>query len=125
MRPISGGRGRGAVWPLSEEVMSVGDPPGSALLRLKKVLATDAETLKWKSAVDPAASPLASVPDVPTDVGTWRADCYRQLARLRPDLSSREVAGMAIELSRDPVLIDRDPARVAIEACDLLEQSRR
>lgn len=105
--------------------MSEESPPGSALLRLKQALATDAETLKWKSPADPPAPSLASVPDAPADLGTWRTTCYRQLALLRPDLQAREVAAMAIELSRDRELVERDPVQVAIEAYRLLEQFRK
>lgn len=104
--------------------MSDGNFEASTLQRLKVALAREALTLKGKSSGDPLASAPPDAPDLSIDIGTWRTDCYRQLALLRPDLQAPEVAGMAVELSRDPRLVEREPSRVAIDACRLLDQSR-
>jgi hypothetical protein len=94
------------------------------LRRLKEALLTEATALRGgRRAL--SGSPLSSIPEVLPDVGRWRVLCYQQLLISQLDIEPKDAAGLAIELSRDELLVEHDPALVASDACRLLERWRQ
>lgn len=97
--------------------------PG-ALQRLKAGLRAEARQLRVRAVDGTPEAFLSSVPEVTKVVSGWRVRCYWALLRHRPDLQATEAAGLAVELSRDTVLLELDAEEVAIDACRLLNQPR-
>ena len=91
-------------------------PTTSALGRLKEAIRREAAGL-GVARTDGSAQGSGAV-------GSWRAECYRQLLVSKPGFKPEEAAQIAVELSKDREVGALQAEQVAIAACRLLGAER-